>query len=429
MHNTTSETRTQAAGLASRTLRRAFEISRGTQIAAAVRNCLALAWPILQAVANLLCKPPLAGAGLPRPFINHLFALLLPAAVLASACGIEPPRPGASGGDAAAPPVRLIVQSGYNFSMPILGDAVRYLEQAVAEQPGHGIDLRVYDADKLAPTLGIFDAVAAGKIDAGYSFPGYWFGKMPAVAVFGAVPFGPRASEILAWLQEGGGLALWREIYAPHGVVPLPCGALPPEASGWFRKPIRKLEDLRGLKVRYVGLGGEVLQKLGASVTLLAAGDLFLALERGVLDATEYALPAVDRNLGFHRVAKHYYFPGWHQPASILELIVNRESWERLAPGQRKTLTTACKATTGWMLSRALTSQADDLAFFEAQGVQVHTWPSEILQALRSATREVLAELAAKDADFARTLASQQSFVAAERPWSSIAYPPQAQGE
>ncbi len=340
------------------------------------------------------------------------------------ACG-APAGESAGTGDApaAAATVRLKVQGGFAFSMPVLGETVAHFRDSMAAMQVPGLELKVYDANKLVGTLGIFDAVSAGKIDAGLAFPGYWLGKVPAAAVFGAVPFGPDAPTILAWLQEGGGLELWREIYAKVDLVPVPCGALPPEASGWFRHPIESVEDLRGLKIRYAGLGGKVLEKLGASATQIPAGDIFVSLERGVIDATEYSMPVVDRNLGFYKVAKHYYFPGWHQPSSILELIVYKPTWDSLAPHQRAAIETACGATVLYELARG-SVQADALAFFESEGVTIHTWPPDVLAALRSATEELLAEMSAEDEDFARALGSLRAFQAQEEPWSSIAYPP-----
>jgi len=317
---------------------------------------------------------------------------------------------------------RLKIQSGYPFSVPILGETIQHFAELMRATSADSLRIRLYDAGKLVPTLQIFDAVSTGKIDAGFTFPAYWMGKIPAATVFGSVPFGPDAPELLAWLQEGGGLAIWRRLYAKFGAVPVPCGVLPPEASGWFRKPIEKPEDLRGLKIRYAGLGGKVLQKLGASITMLPAGDIFLALERGVIDATEYSSPAVDRPLGFYKVAKHYYFPGWHQPSSLLELVVNQETWQGLQPQQRARIETACQASIVFGLSRALAIQDEALAFFRKQGVQIHSWSPEMMARFREATDQVMREASAEDADFAEAWGSLQRFRAQHSDWSSIAY-------
>ena len=321
----------------------------------------------------------------------------------------------------AADPAKLKIQSAYTLSIPVLGEMVQHFADIASGRDD--LRLRLYDAGKLAPTLQIFDAVAAGKIEAGFSWPGYWMGKLPAVTVFAAVPFGPGPAEYLAWLQEGGGLELWRRLYAPHGVVPVPCGILPPEASGWFAKPIESAEDLDGLKIRYAGLGGKVLEKLGASITMLAAGDLFLALERGVLDATEYSMPSVDRALGFHKIVKHYYFPGWHQPASMMELLVNAEAWAELGPARQRHLETHCQANILWTLARGIALQGEALAFFEAEGVSIHTWPPALMERFRAEAREVMAEAAAADPAFAEAWTSLLEFQELTAPWSAIAVP------
>jgi len=350
-------------------------------------------------------------------FRGAIAVAALAAALLA--CKPGPPSAGAEGGP---PPVKLKIQSGYPFKMPVLGEAVEHFGELVAAQPSARVNVRLYDAGKLVPTLQIFDAVAAGRIDAGFAFPAYWMGKIPAATVFAAVPFGPDAPLLYAWVQQGGGLDLWRAAYAEQGVIPVPCGVLPPEASGWFREPIEQVADLEGKKIRYAGLGGKVLEKLGASITMLPAGDIFLALERGVIDATEYSMPAVDQPLGFSRVAKHYYFPGWHQPSSLLELLVNRDTWEGMAPEQRALIETACNANAMWSLTRGLAIQSAALDAYEADGVTLQRWSPEMLERFRSAADEVMAEAAASDPAFAEAWASLQAFRAEHQRWASIAY-------
>ena len=323
---------------------------------------------------------------------------------------------------AVAQSKRIKIQSGFTLSVPVLGETIVHFEERMEAMGGAGLRIKLYDAEKLVPTLQIFDAVSAGKIDAGFAFPGYWMGKIPAATVFAAVPFGPEAPELLAWLHQGGGLEMWREIYARHDVYPVPCGVIPPEASGWFRKPIESEADLKGLKIRYAGLGGKVLEKLGGSVTMLPAGDIFLSLERGVLDATEYSMPAVDRPLGFHKVAKHYYFPGWHQPSSVLELMFHIDTWNALSPEQQATITTACDATTMFQMTRGLSIQGEALAFYESEGVTIHEWSPELLARFREATAEVMAEASAGDADFKRAWDSLQAFRKAHGQWADRAY-------
>ncbi len=324
---------------------------------------------------------------------------------------------------AGADPVRLRVQSGFNQNVPLLGETIRHVANLIETGGRDDVRMRVYDANKLVPTLQIFDAVAAGKIDAGFAWAGYWMGKIPAATVFGAVPFGPEAAEYLAWLYEGGGLELWRELYAPHGVIPIPCGVIPPEASGWFRHPIEREQDLVGLKIRFAGLGGKVLQRMGASITMLASSDIFPSLERGVIDATEFSIPTVDRALGFYKVAKHYYFPGWHQPSSIAELLVNAESWRKLAPEQQRYVENACAAGLAWSLARGVASQGEALEFFRSQGVTIHRWSPELMARFREETAAVMAEASAEDPDFRRAWQSLEAFRAQNAGWRALAYP------
>jgi TRAP-type mannitol/chloroaromatic compound transport system substrate-binding protein len=325
-------------------------------------------------------------------------------------------------GPVRAERIKLKAQSGFKLSMPVIGEGIAHFRDTLEATGRDDIQLRLYDADKLVPTLQIFDAVSSGKIDAGFTWPGYWMGKLPATTVFAAVPFGPEPDEFLAWIHQGGGLELWRELYAPHDAVPVPCGVLPPEASGWFAKPIERESDLAGLKVRYAGLGGKVLQKLGASITMLAAGDIFLSLERGVIDATEYSMPSTDRPLGFYKIAKHYYFPGWHQPASIMELVVNKKTWESLSPEQRRFIETACDSTTLFQLTRGVASQPDALDFYRANGVTLHRWSPELLARFRELSREVMEEASADDPAFARAWRSLQAFRARHADWAGLAY-------
>lgn len=320
-------------------------------------------------------------------------------------------------------PTLIRIQSSFNLNTPILGEAaVEFRDRMLASGP-ESLDWKLYGAGKLVPPLQVFDAVSAGKLEAGYSAPLYWMGKLPAAAVFGAIPFGPDADEYLGWLHQAGGLELWRELYAPYDIVPVPCGVMAPEASGWFRFPIESDEDLKGLKIRFAGLGGEVLKRMGASITMLPSIDLFTSLERGVIDATEFSVPSVDRALGFYKVAGHYYFPGWHQPASILELSFNRKVWESFSDRERASIENSCEAVAAWSLGRAVSTQADSLAFFREQGVEIHQWSPEQMTQFRQKAQEVIQEMSERDPAFKRAYESLAQYRAANAPWRDIAYP------
>ena len=308
----------------------------------------------------------------------------------------------------------------YSSTMPIVGDAGPLWSKKLEEVSGGRLRIKYYDAGKLVPALEIFDSVSKGAVDAGWSSSGYWIGKLPSAALFTAVPFGPDALEYMAWIFEGGGLELWREIYAENNIWVTPCVLIPPEASGWFREPIENVEQLRGMKIRFFGLGGKVMQKLGASVQLLAAGDIFPAMERGVLDATELSMPSIDERFGFHKIAKHYYFPGWHQQSSYVELMINIDRWNELSDQDQKLIELCCKDSIIRGLTLGEVQQGQALANMTEQGVQVHTWSPEILAAYRAATDEVLAEEVANDAHFARVYESYTRFRARYAEWAAL---------
>jgi TRAP-type mannitol/chloroaromatic compound transport system substrate-binding protein len=241
--------------------------------------------------------------------------------------------------------------------------------------------------------------------------------------LFGAVPFGMTPWEYSAWWVRGGGLELAREIYRPRGIEPILCGLIGPETAGWFRHAIEVPGDVEGLKIRFAGLGGRALQKLGASVTMMPGGEIFQALEKGAIDATEFSLPAVDARLGFDRVARFNYFPGWHQPHTAFHLVVHKPTWDALPPATRQTIELACGSGVHRNLANAEATQGAAIEAFEASGVETRTLSPALLAALERAVGEVLAEEAAADADFARVLEHQRAFRAQYRRWRALAYP------
>ena len=318
--------------------------------------------------------------------------------------------------------IRWKMASAYPSELVQSGTRCRYLEQRIAAASGGQIELRLFEPGALVPPLEIFDAVSSGAVDAGCSTPGFWAGKVPALQVFSAVPFGPRHGEFLAWIYFGGGEQIFQELYARHNIHALHCGLVTPEASGWFRREITSLEDLKGLKMRFFGLGAKVMEKLGVSTQLIAAGDIYPALELGTIDATEYSTPAADLELGLHQIAKHYYFPGWHQPATLGELLINMDRWNVLAPAQQALIEMACSDNIRRGIAEGEAIQFGALRELQRQGVTLHRWPPEILTALREAWSQVVAEQSAADADFARAWTSLHEFRENYGPWNDLAY-------
>jgi TRAP-type mannitol/chloroaromatic compound transport system substrate-binding protein len=322
----------------------------------------------------------------------------------------------------AAAPVRWKLASAYAHSTAVLGESVDVFLGSLDAMSGGDIELRFFEPGALVPALEVFDAVSSGSVEAGYSTPGFWAGKEPALQLFAAVPFGPAAPEYMAWYYEGGGEALLDEIYAGHNIKGLLCGLFPPEASGWFREPINGPDDLKGLKMRFFALGARVMEKLGVSTQLLAGGDIFPALELGTIDATEYASPAIDQNLGFYQVAKHYYFPGWHQQSTWVEIIINLDKWNGLSDTQRAMFETACGDMVRYSIALGEAAQVPAMEFLEKQGVVFHKWPPEMLDLFRSAWTEVVADEVAKDETFAKVWTSLKDFRTRYATWRELGY-------
>lgn len=320
--------------------------------------------------------------------------------------------------------MRWRIPVAFNSNLPGLGDNILYVADALRNATGGRLDFDVYEPGEIVPAFSIVDAVRDNKVEAGYTWLGYDQGKIPASALLGAVPFGLEPWEYSAWWFEGGGEALGQKLYAKHGVHILFCGVIGPETAGWFRKPINKLADVEGLKIRFAGLGGRVISELGASVTMLPGGEIFQALEKGAIDATEYSLPNVDQQLGFNRVAKLNYFPGWHQPSTSSHLAINAQRWNSLAKADQAAIELSCTAGVTRNLARAEALQGSVIAKFPEVGVTAGKLPEPLLRELHAVTQRVLEEEAKRDADFELILRSQQAFRADYAHWKKLAYLP-----
>ena len=323
---------------------------------------------------------------------------------------------------AAEEPVRWKMASGVSSSVAILGTTAKGFTEKVAAISGGEFVIKFYEPGALVPPLEMFDAVSKGSIEAAWAPPAYWAGKIRAAPLFSAMPFGPSAGEYLAWVYHGGGQELWREMLAPHDIYSVFCSLEAPDASGWFREEITSVEDLKGLKMRFFGLGALTMEKLGVSTQLLPPADTYPALERGVIDATEFSMPAVDLHLGFHAIAKHYYFPGWHQSATMGDLMIHLPRWQELSDTHRAQIEVACRASIVDNLALAEASQFKALKELQAKGVQLHRWPPEMLAAFEAAWQEVAAEEAAADPDFKRVWESLQGFRADYEIWKDLGY-------
>jgi len=319
-------------------------------------------------------------------------------------------------------PVNLKMASTYPSSLIILGTLAKRFESQIEIISGGNIKFRFFEPGALAPPLETFDAVSYGALDSAWSSPGFWSGKVPALQIFAAIPFGPDSAEYMAWYYSAGGQQIFEDIYHHHNIHSIICGISPPEASGWFKQEIKSLEDLKGIRMRFFGLGAKVMTKMGVSTQLLATGDIFPALELGVIDATEFSVPAVDQRLGFNRIAKHYYFPGWHQQSTFFELMINLEKWNALSAMQQAQINTTCGDNMRFGIAEGEALQAEAINLLKESGTIFQVWPEEFLTAFEIAWHEVAKEESDKDPNFKRSWQSLQKFRQSYKTWKELGY-------
>ena len=307
-------------------------------------------------------------------------------------------------------------------SVKILGSNAKIFADRVKQMSGGTLEIRHFEPGALVPAIEYFDSLSTGALDSAWGSAGTNVNKNPALVLFTSVPFGPAPGEMLGWLYHGGGLELYDEIYASFNVKGMPCSMIAPEAAGWFSKPINSVKDLKGLKFRIFGLGGKTLEKLGVSTQLLAGGDIAPALQRGTIDGAEFANPAVDVSFGFHKLTKHYYFPGWHQQSSVQDFAMNLDKWNSLSPSHQAIIEGACAESLMRVFAEGEALQGDALAEVKAEGVEIHKFPEEVIEALRAAWEKVVEEEVANDETFAKVYASYKAFREKYKLWSDIAY-------
>ena len=318
--------------------------------------------------------------------------------------------------------VKWKMASAFPGSLVQIGTLGVRLQNQISKISGGNITIKFFEPSALVPALEIFDAVSTGGVDAGWGTPGYWAGKVPALQLFSSVPFGPPANEYMSWVYFGGGKEFYEELYARHNIKGILCGIIPPEASGWFRKEIKGPEDLKGLKMRFFGLGAKVMEKVGVSTQLLAGGDIYPALELGTIDSAEFSMPAIDLELGFYQIAKHYYFPGWHQQSTFMELMINLEKWNALSVTQQAQIEATCGDNFRHAIAEGEGIQGPALKILQEKGVELHTWSPEMLAIFENGWNEVVTELVESDEDFAKIWASLTDFRKNYKVWKELGY-------
>ena len=303
--------------------------------------------------------------------------------------------------------------------LTFLADSAKLMDKTLRSMSGGDVGLNLYGSGELVPAGEILESVSSGAIPAGWSFLGQWGGKVP-VAQIGATPFGAGPEALAAWLHVGGGLEIVQRGFDPLNIKVLACHITNPEPGGWFNKEITSIDDFSGLKMRMAGVGARVLNEFGASAQFLPGSEIYLALERGRIDATEFSLPIIDKDLGFNQIAKYYYYPGWHQPGSVDVLMINMDVWNGMTSAEQAMFEAACQVSLAWTLQYAPAAQTPQIEEFEAGGTVVKTFPSEVLAELRVAAERVLNAEAEKDALYGEAYNSMKAFVASSGRWTSL---------
>jgi len=314
--------------------------------------------------------------------------------------------------------VTLKLATSWPAHFPIMGTGVDNFAKRCFELSGGSLEIKIFPKNILVPALQVFDATSAAQIDAFHSGVYYWKGKNSAFSIFGGMPLGLTSEEMITWMKFGGGYELWRELYAKFNLYPLIGGTTGPQMGGWFKKEIKSLSDLKGLKMRIPGLGGEVMKKLGVNPILLPAGEIYTSLERGTIDATEWVGPALDTMMGFSKAAD-YYYTGWHEPGSILEITFNKARWEKLSVEHKAIITAASEEMTGNMLQEFRYKNARALQELP-KNVQIKTFPKEMMDAAKVALHEVINDESKKSEAFKRVLKSYQSFYTLNKTYDDI---------
>lgn len=345
------------------------------------------------------------------------------AGMLAASCGGE--QEGGGGGGAPAvvtnPNVRWRLASSYPRTVDAIFDTATRASESLAAMTDGRFQLRVYEANELVPAFEVMDAVQQGTVQVGHSPSYYYTGKAPVLAFDTCVPFGLNARQQHAWLYDAGGLELVREIFSDFNILPFPAGNTGAQMGGWFRREIDTPEDLNGLKMRIPGLGAEVMDRMGVTVQNLAAGEIYQALERGAIDATEWVGPYDDEKLGFQNAARFYYYPGWWEPGPSTTFQVNQDAWASLPSTYQAAFQVAVRSAAHGVETTYDARNPAALRRLVEGGVQLRAFSPAIMEASRVASQEILEERAAEDATYRRVYEHWSQFRSEVFDWFSRA--------
>jgi TRAP-type mannitol/chloroaromatic compound transport system substrate-binding protein len=342
-------------------------------------------------------------------------------AALGTAAGCCPKARATGPGVQTRRRVRWRLASSFPSSLDTIYGASEVLARRVAAMSDGAFEILPYEAGEIVPGLQVMDAVQSGTVEVGQTASYYYKGKNPALVFDTCVPFGLSARQQAAWLHEAGGLELVHELFADFGIITFPCGNTGTQMGGWFKREVASLDDLRGLKMRIPGLGGDVMDALGVSVQVLSGGEIYQALERGTIDATEWVGPYDDEKLGFHQVARYYYYPGWWEPGPSLSFFVHRRAWDELPKTYQEIFRTAAAECATVMTARYDAQNPPALERLLAAGVQLRLFPDDVMRAAQEASRAILADHAAADPAYAKIHRAWEMHRAAAFRWFGTA--------
>jgi TRAP-type mannitol/chloroaromatic compound transport system substrate-binding protein len=323
-------------------------------------------------------------------------------------------KPAVSGGRV------LQMQTAFNPNLPGAGEGVRVFAKTLKHISDGALAVKIIEPGRVAPTKDMLDAIVSGDLEAAFTWSGYAAAKASVLALFATVPFGPDPEQMTTWILEGDGGRLHHYAYDKLGVAGIPCGMQGPKGGGWFRGDLDTVQDFKGERLRYGHIARSVVERMGATVVPMPAGDFFYQLQQGHVDGGEMSTPAMDAALGFDKLGLPYYLPGWQQPSAVLDFLMRKDKWEALPKAQRAQIETACRANITWRLSRSAHTQALALEKLRASGVTIKQWSPELLDAFRKNTEIVLKEKAAADPEFAAAWENQKKFVARGVDWRNL---------
>ena len=321
----------------------------------------------------------------------------------------------------STPTIKWRMASSFPKSLDTLHGSAEFLCKRIAEMSGGKFQIQLFAAGEIVPGPGVHDAVKDNTVEIGYTCSYYYYGKNPVYCIDTSIPFGMNSRQIEAWYRQGNGAKLMDEFFAKSNLISIPSGNSGTQMGGWFRKEIKNVSDLKGLKMRIPGLAGAVLSKLGVVPQQIAAGDIYPALEKGTIDATEWVGPHDDLKMGFNKVAKYYYYPGWWEGSPVISTYINLQKWNELPKEYQTIIRSACADTNLEMAARYDTKNPVALKQLIAAGTQLRPFPKDVMEACYKAAQEYYAEISEKNPDFKKIYDDYKKFTDEQNAWFRVA--------